>query len=71
MERSRLRILSPVFWQSWLKKKQKAKRGDKHNFRKTVVLKKIMACKLKLQNKGLYQKILGVYLCLNFSRGLL
>ena len=40
MKRSRLRILSPVFWQSWLKKKQKAERGDKHNFRKTVVLKK-------------------------------
>ena len=54
MKGGRLQILSPVFWQSWLKKKQKAKCGDKHNFRKTVVLKKNMACKLKLQNKGLY-----------------
>ena len=54
MKRSTLQILSPVFWQSWLKKKQKAKRGDKHNFPKTVVLKKNKACKLKLQNKGLY-----------------
>ena len=30
-----------------------------------------MTCKLNLQNKGLYSKISGTYLCLNFSRGLL
>ena len=43
-----------IFWQSGLKKKQNANRGDKHNFRKTAVLKKNMTCQLKLQNKGLY-----------------
>ena len=59
MKGGRLQILSPVFWQSWLKKKQKAKCGDKHNFRKTVVLKKNMACKLKLQNKGCTKKFGG------------
>ena len=30
-----------------------------NNFRKTAVLKKNMICKLKLQNKGLYEKKFG------------
>ena len=42
-----------------------------NNFRTMAVLKKKMTCKLKLQNKGLQLKILVVYLCLNFSKGLL
>ena len=42
-----------------------------NNFRKTAFLKKNINCKLKLQSKGLYLNILGAYLYLNFSRGLL
>ena len=42
-----------------------------NNFRKTAFLKKNVNCKLKLQSEGLYLNILGTYLCLNFSRGLL
>ena len=42
-----------------------------NNFRKTAFLKKNINCKRKLQSGGLQLNILGAYLCLNFSRGLL